>query len=137
MIISDLWRSLVEFSQGKHIPETIPDMSTLAGRCLETISQSREKETNLERTTAVSVEGTEERSRRRMEEGGGERERVTDTSSSRVVLSVECAAHMVKLRPRRPAPFSFYAEIRSLAWSSFYIFYIKLICIFRDCTHEE
>ncbi|KYM77114.1 hypothetical protein ALC53_12409 [Atta colombica] len=59
-------------------------MSTLAGRCLETISQSREKETNLERTTAVSVEGTEERSRRRMEEGGGERERVTDTSSSRV-----------------------------------------------------
>lgn len=85
----------------------------------------------------VSVEGTEERSRRRMEEGGGERERVTDTSSSRVVLSVECAAHMVKLRPRRPAPLSFCAEIRSLAWSSFYIFYIKLICIFRDFTHEE
>lgn len=48
-----------------------------------------------------SVEGMEERSRRRMEEGGGGRERVTDTSSSRVVLSVECAAHMVKLRPRR------------------------------------
>lgn len=42
------------------------------------------------------------------EEGGGGgrrgkgRERVTDTSSSRVVLSVERATHMVKLRPRRP-----------------------------------
>lgn len=34
--------------------------------------------------------------------GGKGRERVTDTSSSRVVLSVERTTHMVKLRPRRP-----------------------------------
>lgn len=115
----------------------MPDMSTLVGRCLETISGSREKETKPEGTTAVSVEGTEERSRRRMEEGGGGRERVTDTSSSRVVLSVECAAHMVKLRPRHPAPLSFRVEIRSLARSSFYIFHIKLICIFRDRARGE
>jgi len=97
----------------------MPDMSTLAGRCLETISRRREKKTKLEGTTLVSVEGTEERSRRRMEEGGGGRERVTDTSSSRVVLSVECAAHMVKLRPRRPAPLSFRVEIQSLVVSRF------------------
>lgn len=120
MIISD--DDFVAVSLNFHkanISRTMPDVSTLAGRCLETISRSREKEAKPEGTTAVSVEGTEERSRRRMEAGGGGRERVTDTSSSRVVLSVECAAHMVKLRPRRPAPLSFRVEIRSLACSSF------------------
>lgn len=96
--------------------------------------EPREGNEKPEGTTAVSVEGTEERSRRRMEEGGGGRERVTDTSSSRVVLSVECAAHMVKATSTPScSPFILCRDsISRLVFFFFYISYIKLICIFRD-----
>lgn len=56
----------------------------------------------------MSVEDTKERSLRREEGEGGERERVTDTSSSRVVLSVERTGYTVKLHPYRSLSFRSY-----------------------------
>lgn len=51
----------------------------------------------------MSVEGAEERRRKRQEGRVNERGSLTRrrVESSRVVLSVERAAHMVKLRPPR------------------------------------
>lgn len=75
-----------------------------AGASKISVGVKRRKPSRRERrATAVS-----RAQRKGGEEGGGGgrrgkgRERVTDTSSSRVVLSVERATHMVKLRPRRP-----------------------------------
>ena len=74
-----------------------------------------------------------------MEEGGGERERVTDTSSSRVESFYRSSAQPTWLSYVHAVllPFHSVPRFDLLPRSSFYIFYIKLMYIFRDCAHEE
>lgn len=77
--ISDcLLSNQIGFFHKVNTSQTIPDMSTSAGRCLENISRSKEKETESKRTTRDGrVEGAEERRRRRRrgrKEGEGTRE---------------------------------------------------------------